>query len=67
MIKGKPQAITKCDSDPNCFAIYDPGCEGKYFLICQNEDLWTDYPKAQESEISCIHMKPSKQLDLMKV
>ena len=67
MIKGKPQAIAKCDSDSSCFAIYDPGCEGKNFLTCQNEDRWKENSKAQESEISCIHMKPSKRLDLMKV
>ena len=58
-LKGKTMAISKCDSDPNCFAIYDPGCSGQNFLICQNEDRWNNHQRVKSLD-SCIYKKPSK-------
>ena len=60
-LKGKTEAISKCDSDLNCFAIYDPGCSGQNFLICQNEDRWNSHPRVK-SLSSCIYKKSSKQI-----
>ena len=57
---GKAQAVSKCEADPSCFAIYDRGCTGKNYLICQNEARWKQYPRAQESRSSCIYLKPSE-------
>ena len=62
-LKGKTYAISKCDSDPSCFAIYDPGCLGENFLICQNEDHWINHPRIK-SLSSCIYKKPSKHIRL---
>ena len=58
--KPKAQAVSECEEDPSCFAIYDPRCTGKNYLICQNEARWKKYPKAQESRSSCIYLKPSE-------
>ena len=69
---GKTQAVSKCEADPTCFAIYDRGCAGKNYLICQNEARWKKYPRAQESRSSCIYLKPSEHfveydmLDILK-
>ena len=58
-LKGKTKAMSKCDSDPNCFAIYDPGCSGQNLLICQNEDRWNKHQRVKSLD-SCIYKKASK-------
>ena len=62
-LKGKTQAMSECDSDPFCFAIYDPGCMGTNFLICRNENRWQRHPRIKSLE-SCIYKKPSKHIRL---
>lgn len=44
-------AISACDSDHQCFGVYDPSCDGQPLYLCGSSASWTSSNK------SCVYRK----------